>query len=184
MPNTPLPAEDVWLAHQLLRIAELTADFRGARYLQALVLSLTRLLQVRFAMVVMRADEQEIAQVVAMADGEDMRQPFRYSVERLPCKTVLNGEPVAMHCNVMEFFPGAADVEGYVGHPLQDRDGRIFGLLAIYHSARLSEAKSTGRLLRALSGRVAAELETEPELWPAPAEESSATSAAPPLAEA
>lgn len=154
--------DDTWLAAQSLRLAELTADYRGARYLQALLLGLTRLLRTRFAMVVLRHGTQ--GQVIALADGEDMQRPYRYALDRLPCRTVLDGEPVAMHCNVMEFFPGATEIEAYVGHPLRDRDDQVIGLLAVHHTESLAHTPEIARLLRVLAGRVAAEIEAEPAL--------------------
>lgn len=162
------PQHEDWAAAQLLRVAELTADFRGARYLQALVVTLTRMLQARFAMVVVRAAGRDNAQVLAMADGEDLAQPFRYATESLPCHTVMEGQPVAVPCNIIEFFPGAAEIDAYVGHPLRARNGKVIGLLAVMHTAALSRERETARLLRCLAGHVAAELEVAPEILPVP----------------
>lgn len=156
--------DESWSAAQLLRVSEITADFRGSRYMQALVMALTRSLQVRFAMVSVRREGVEHAQVLAMADGEDMREPYRYSTENLPCRSVLNGEPVGVPCNVMEFFPGAADLEAYVGYPLRERDGTVAGILAVMDPKPMQRTKEVQRLLRALAGRVAAELEASPEM--------------------
>lgn len=152
--------DEEWVAAQLLRITEATVEFRGARYFQALVVALTRVLKLRFAMVVMRGEGRD-AQVLALADGEDMRQPYRYNTETLPCRTVIDGEPVAVFCNIVEFFPGAADLEAYVGHPLRGQDGQVIGLLAVMHHKPLAQTTGLPRLIRALAGRTAAELECE-----------------------
>ncbi|GAA5175499.1 hypothetical protein GCM10025771_07840 [Niveibacterium umoris] len=164
MTKDPELRNDDWPASRLLRISEITADFRGARYLQALVLALARVLQVRFAMIAVRREGREHAQVLAIADGEDLSQPFRYLTRELPCHTVLGGEAVSVPCNIVELYPGANEIEAYVGQPLKGRDGAVIGLLAVEHTAPITSAAGMARVLRALAGRTAAEIEGEPDL--------------------
>ena len=143
-----------------MQIEEATAGFRGARYFQALVLLLTRRLEVRFAMVTeIEGDSPDHGRAFAFADGQNIAEPFVYRTENLPCKTVLAGIAVKVPCNAVELYPGVGEVAAYCGQPLKDTRGRVVGLLAIEDIKAIERIDEIDAVLRALSGRVAAELE-------------------------
>lgn len=149
-----------WLSNTLIKIEAATSAFRGPKYLGALVLCLTRVLQVQFALVTERLPGPPArGRALAFADANNKRQPFVYDTSIYPCSTVLEGLPVAVPCNVAELFPGATEISAYVGHPLRNLDGDVFGLVAIEHTQKLDNSDAIAQLMQLLSGRVAAELE-------------------------
>lgn len=149
-----------WIADRLRLIEDASADFRGAKYLQALVLLLTRSLGVRFAMVTEAADASaEHGRAVAVADREREGAPFFYDTADLPCRTVLGGTAVKIPCNAVELYPGVGEMTAYCGRPLRDANGTVTGLLAVEDSQAIERIDEIDDLLRLLAGRVAAELE-------------------------
>lgn len=143
------------------RVDQLTHQFRGPKYLSALVLCLTRSLGVRYALVAERHDVAgEQAAALAFADGENSQQPFIYTTSKIPCGQVLQGSEVSLSCEVRLLFP-EADVEAYCGQPLRNPQGEVIGILAIEHTEPLADADTVAAVLKRLAGRVAAEVECE-----------------------
>ena len=150
-----------WLADRLTRIETLTARYRGAKYLSALGLCLTRVLEVQFAMVTLRLPGPiPRGRAVVFADAQNIRTPFVYDTATHPCYTVMAGEAVAVPCNASELYPGADAIDAYVGQPLLALSGEVMGLLAIEHTHRITREGEISQLLLCLSGRVAAEVES------------------------
>lgn len=150
-----------WMAERLAKVESLTARFRGAKYLSALGLCLTRVLEVQFAMVTQRLPGAvSRGRAVVFADAQNMRAPFVYETATHPCYTVLGGEAVAVPCNASELYPGADEIDAYVGQPLYGVSGDVIGLLAIEHTHRITREAEISQLLLCLSGRVAAEMES------------------------
>lgn len=149
-----------WLAERLVKVESLTARYRGEKYLSALVLCLTRVLEVQFAMVTLRLPGAvPRGRAVVFADAQNNRAPFVYETRTHPCYTVLAGEPVSVPCNAAELYPGAQDIDAYIGQPLYAISGAVMGLLAIEHTRRITRNQEISQLLSCLSGRVAAEIE-------------------------
>lgn len=149
-----------WMSERLLKVETLTARYRGEKYLSALVLCLTRVLEVQFAMVTLRMPGTvPRGRAVVFADAQNMRAPFVYDTATHPCYTVLAGESVAVPCNASELYPGSDDIDAYVGQPLSALSGDVLGLLAIEHTHRITREREISQLLACLSGRVAAEVE-------------------------
>ncbi len=152
--------KEQWWTSRLVKIEMVTAAYRGPKYLSAVVLCLTRVLEVQFAMVTERLPGlPQRGRAVAFADAQNTRQPFVYDTASYPCHTVLAGEAVSVPCNAAELYPGVSRVDAYVGHPLRNAEGEVIGLLAIEHTDKLEQAPQIAQLLMLLSGRVAAELE-------------------------
>lgn len=141
----------------LSKISQALQRFRGERALVAAVLALTRQVGVRMAFVAERQRPQ--AHVLAMADRDDLQQPYYYDPERTPCRGVLHGEVVSIPCQVSAFFPGEAGMEAYLGVPLPGSHGEVLGVLALMDDRPLAEPAAVQALLEVLAPRVAAELE-------------------------
>lgn len=143
--------------HHLSILSRALQRFRGERALVATVLALTRELGVRFAFVAEKQLPQ--AQVLAMADRDNLKQPYFYDHERTPCRGVMLGEVVSIPCQVSDLYPSETGLEAYLGVPLPGSQGEVLGVLALMDERPLAQTEALQALLEALAPRIAAELE-------------------------
>ncbi len=152
-----MSAHDATFERHIGKLTSALQRFRGERALVAAVLALTRELGVRIAFVAERQVQQ--AHVLAMADRDNLQQPYFYDHERTPCRGVLKGSTVTIACNVSELYPDEAGLDAYLGVPLSDSRGQVVGVLALMDEVPLADAGGLQRLLEAFAPRMAAELE-------------------------
>ncbi|MBV1775378.1 GAF domain-containing protein [Burkholderiaceae bacterium DAT-1] len=151
-----------WVVPRIGKLETLTAQYRGPKYLSALVLCLTRLLEVRYAFIAEQlADQPDSARAIVIADAQNLKESFTYKLAGVPCQTVLSGKPVTIDCKINEKFPSVRSIDAYCGHPLMAIDGHALGLIAIEHTSQIAHPHEIALILQFLSGRVAAELECE-----------------------
>ncbi|MEN9451531.1 MAG: hypothetical protein RLZZ369_590 [Pseudomonadota bacterium] len=141
----------------LLALLNALAPFRGGKCLAATVLALTRELGVRLAFVAERRGD--MAHALAMADRQDLKQPFFYDPKPQPCRAVLNGEVLSVPCNVSQLYAGNEGFQSYFGVPLKNEQGQVIGLLAVMDVHPFDREKVISDVLMPLAPRIAAELE-------------------------
>ncbi|MDT9000173.1 GAF domain-containing protein [Paucibacter sp. APW11] len=150
-------AIDQGFERHLSKLSQALQRFRGERALVAAVLALTRELGVRLAFVAERQLPQ--AHVLAMADRDNLQQPYFYDHERTPCRGVMLGEVVSIPCDVSLHYPAERGLDAYLGVPLPSSQGEVLGVLALMDERPLAEPAALQTLLEALAPRLAAELE-------------------------
>lgn len=141
----------------VLALVNALMPFRGGKCLAAAVLALTRQLDVRLAFITERREPQ--AHALALADRQNLQQPFFYDHKTTPCRAVLEGEVVSVPCNVAELYPGQDGFQSYLGVPLKNEQGVTIGLLAIMDDKPFQDEKLLREVLLPLAPRIAAELE-------------------------
>ena len=141
----------------LLALINALAPFRGGKCLAATVLALTRELGVRLAFVAERRGD--MAHALAMADRQDLKQPFFYDPKPQPCRAVLNGEVLSVPCNVNQLYTGNEGFQSYFGVPLKNEQGQVIGVLAVMEVHPFDREKVINDGWMAVSPRIVAELE-------------------------
>ncbi|WP_374349919.1 GAF domain-containing protein [Chitinimonas sp.] len=151
-----MPSQKAIADHQV-KLLQAIAPFRGEKCLAAMVLALTRELDVKLAMITEKRQPQ--AHALALADRDNLQKPFFYDHGTTPCRTVLDGESLQIPCNLSGLYPIDAQLEAYIGVPLAGSDGSVLGLLAVMDEQSISDTESIYRVLQPLAPRIAAELE-------------------------
>ena len=97
----------------------------------------------------------------AFMDGEPA--DFEYELAGSASALVAAGRPCSCHASAQERFPSdtllhAVGAQALVGAPLEDREGRILGLIMVLYRAPVANFRVPKQLLEVFSGRAAAEL--------------------------
>lgn len=138
----------------------------GPEFLNELVLHLTRVLGVRWALVA-RVDgaDAAAAELVALAEQDRLCPLALHDLRGSPCADALAFKVCYVRDGVVDSYPNdtmLADmgVVGYSGLRLQDSKGRFIGLMGVMHDQPLPEdGDAILQTLSICSARVAAELE-------------------------
>jgi signal transduction histidine kinase len=101
--------------------------------------------------------------VVLVRDGEVI-QGFAYPLQGTPCETVFGQQFRAYPRDLIATFPEdpfiePLDLESYAGMPLFDASGAAIGLVAVMHTAPMTNLDEAQMLLRVVAKRLEAELE-------------------------
>ncbi|MCH9674234.1 MAG: PAS domain-containing protein [Gammaproteobacteria bacterium] len=132
------------------------------RFFSSLTVHLCDALQVDVA-VVGRVHERTVRSVAVQAFGQ-AAPPLEYELVGTPCETVISDRARGYGSRVQDHFPHfdllrELNVESYVGAALLDSDGTAVGLIAVLHSAPLSDVDLAQTTLQVFAARAAWELE-------------------------
>jgi len=157
-----VPADDG--EYELLRsLVEGTAAASGDEFFQALVKHLARALGVRFAFVAEFADSPGWVRTLAFWSGDNLRENVEYELAGTPCEEVVRGGVCHHPNNVTQAFPNdVALVElntvSYLGVPLRDGNGAVFGHLAVMDDRPMPEEPRNLAVFHIFATRVRTEM--------------------------
>ena len=157
-----MPADDG--EYELLRsLVEGTAAASGDEFFQALVKHLARALGVRFAFVAEFADSPGWVRTLAFWSGDNLRENVEYELAGTPCEEVVRGGVCHHPNNVTQAFPNdVALVElntvSYLGVPLRDGNGAVFGHLAVMDDRPMPEEPRNLAVFHIFATRVRTEM--------------------------
>jgi PAS domain S-box-containing protein len=150
---------------EILRtIVEGTAGSTGEEFFKDLVSHLCTAIGVPFAAISeFTGGDPRVRTRTFWARGR-LQDNFKYDLAGTPCEEVTRGRLCHYPCGVKDRFPRAKPlvdlgVEGYLGAPLLDADGRVLGLLAVFDDKPMPARPRHLYLLRIFAARVAAVLE-------------------------
>lgn len=89
---------------------------------------------------------------------------IQYSLPDGPCEQVIRGKLYNYPTECRQIFPKNKtivqfNVEGYLGYPLFDVDGKPFGLIAVMHEKEIEDPEHVSSLLKIVAKRAEFELE-------------------------
>lgn len=146
-------------------IVQGTASQTGNEFFRTCARYLAQVLQVRYAMVTQRLDENRVRSLAFWQD-RDFGEEIEYNVARTPSELVLRGEKCHWRDRIQTYFPKDFNlarwrVRSYLGVPLTDTTGRTIGHLAVMDTAPLEDNATTTSILRIFAARAGAELERQ-----------------------
>ena len=149
---------------ELLRsLAEGTAADSGGQFFQSLVQHLAGALDVRFAFVAEFADSPTRVRTLAFWSGDRLRENVEYALAGTPCEEVVRGGICHFPDKVARAFSNDAvlvelNVASYLGVPLCDEAGAVFGHLAVMDDRPMPEEPRNLAVFHIFATRVRAEL--------------------------
>jgi PAS domain S-box-containing protein len=148
-------------------IAEGVSAATGVAFFQSLMQYLATTAAVDYAFVgeMRHAHDTMIRTVAVCADGQ-VAPNFEYALRDTPCQQVTSGALCVYPDRVQSRFPRDRglvdmDIEGYVGTPLVDSQGRVIGLIVLLSRRPLLHPDLCAATLRIFATRAAAELERQ-----------------------
>ena len=149
----------------LRAIAEGAPTLRGVDFLQFLVKSLAKCLNVKYAFMTECTDSpKQSLRTLVFWNGTNFGENIEYNISRTPCEKVMKGEVRFYSRHIQKFFPDDQDlktlgIESYVGHPLMSQSGEIFGHLVAMDVHPLVEKSQTIPIIKMFAARIETELE-------------------------
>ncbi len=153
----------------LLAIAEATAMAVGDEFLEALISSLRRSMDVDLALIATAEGSPPIrARALYAFEGNTpaLAADFVYDLKGTPCEIVVSGSRLVVPCDFADRFPEWSEYDSYIGVPLLDSLEMVSGHLAVFSAGPIIESAGAESILRLFGLRAEAELrriETERE---------------------
>src|SRR5439155_14832891 len=149
----------------LRAIVEAAAYSRGEEYFQAFVRNLARAVDAHYAFVAEFASPEvrAKARTIAFWARDHIAENFEWTLAGTPCEEVVHGNLCHHPSGVRQLFPGDGTlaewgIESYLGVPLRDPQGTVFGHLAVFDERPMPEEPRKLLTFRIFAGRAAAEL--------------------------
>ncbi len=101
--------------------------------------------------------------IAHIQDGE-LADNFSYELLNTPCAQVIENKPCHFNSDVQNLFPEdfllvAMEIEGYIGAPLIDSEGKVHGIIVALFKNKLTETEPVAALFELFSGMISSELE-------------------------
>lgn len=137
----------------------------GETFFQFLCLQLADTLDVKFACVAMVIPERDrMVRTLGFSAAGKVQPNVTYSVIGTPCLNAYNGQECFYEAGVQELFPNDVmlqelGVACYMGMPLHASDGRIIGLISVFHTHAMDKRDRIHAMFQIFAVRAAAEME-------------------------
>lgn len=161
----PIPSRIADENTALRTILEGTATATGGRFFDALVASLSKVLNTHSAWVTEYLEESRQLRALAYwADGTITRD-FLIEIAGTPCETVVSQSGIVHYPDhVIRLYPEntglkAINAASYLGAPLLDRNGRVIGNLAVMDTHPMPEEPRARTIFQIFAARASAELQ-------------------------
>lgn len=109
------------------------------------------------------ADQKSVKVISMLLDGEQIPD-FSYSLVGTPCENVTEKGFCIYPDNVADIFPESADlltfsIRGYIGTPLRNSDGVVFGVLCMLFRDPITPSRSIQNIIDIIAVKASAEIE-------------------------
>ena len=136
----------------------------GEAFFQSLTLQMANLIGADFTFIARLDFENHTSRTIAMVAGQTIAENFEYSLQYTPCDNVANDSICVYPENICSLYPKDQllidmGIEGYIGTPLHDSKGEVFGLVVALYKQKIENVESVTSLFELFSGRISAEIE-------------------------
>src|SRR5262245_38769555 len=149
----------------LRAIVEAASRSSGEEYFQAFVRNLARLVDAHYAFIAEFASPEITtrARTIAFWARDHIAENFEWTLAGTPCEEVVHGTLCHHPWGVRQRFPGDKPlvewgIESYLGVPLRDPRGTVFGHVAVFDERPMPEEPRKLLAFRIFATRAAAEL--------------------------
>ena len=157
-------SECKYIEASLRSIASTVSSTTGARYFRSLVKQLSKVLLVDAAFIsILRDDDADTADIIALCDLGDIKDNFRYSLRATPCEKIMANGARHYISGLRKKFPRDAMIrergwDSCLGVPLRDVSGRVLGVIAVASRQAITHRQPAEAILQICASRIAAEL--------------------------
>src|SRR5215471_10423418 len=149
----------------LRAIVEAASHSTGEEYFQAFVRNLARLVDARYAFIAEFASPETTtkARTIAFWARDGIVENFEWTLAGTPCEEVVHGNLCHHPSGVRQLFPDDRPlaewgIESYLGVPLRDPRGTVFGHVAVFDERPMPEEPRKLLTFRIFAAHAAAEL--------------------------
>jgi PAS domain S-box-containing protein len=145
-------------------VQEVRAD-SSENFFTSMALQLAKCLEADYTIIgeLIEGEEDKVRTIGVCSQGA-IADNFTYDLAHTPCEGVIEQGACTYVSGVAEMFPKDVllkqmKVEGYVGTPLRNSQGRAIGIMVAAYTRPLANAKFVETILQLFSARTAAEIE-------------------------
>jgi PAS domain S-box-containing protein len=149
----------------LRAIVEAASCSSGEEYFQAFVRSLACLVDAHYAFIAefVSPETSTKARTIAFWAGDHIAENFEWTLAGTPCEEVVHGSLCHHRSGVRHLFPDdrllvRLGIESYLGVPLRDPRGKVFGHVAVFDERPMPGEPRKLLVFRIFATRAAAEL--------------------------
>ena len=149
----------------LRAIVEAASHSSGEEYFQAFVRNLARLVDAHYAFIAEFVSPETItrARTIAFWARDHIAENFEWTLAGTPCEEVVHGTLCHHPSGVRQLFPDDRllvewGIESYLGVPMRDPRGTIFGHVAVFDERPMPEKPRNLLAFRIFAARATAEL--------------------------
>jgi len=149
---------------ELEKIIAGLSNTTGEVYFNTLSLNLNECINADYTIIARLNQDRTAATTLAMVAKGSLAASLTYSLTGTPCADVCNEALCCFPTDVQKFYPDdklfeELNIEGYIGTPLKDSKGDVFGLLLALFEEETPFPNDILALFELFSGRVSAEIE-------------------------
>ena len=144
-------------------LVETTSRYVGDEFFRSSVTSLQQWLGAD-VVILSKLIDQEHVEAVCMRVDDQFVDHYSYALADTPCKNVIKDGYCSYPEGVQQQFPHDEDliqmqVEGYIGEPLKNKDGKVLGLLCALSRTKNHFPDHAEDVLKIVAARSASEIE-------------------------
>ncbi|MFY8350512.1 ATP-binding protein [Pseudoalteromonas sp. SSM20] len=136
----------------------------GKDFLDTITMQLHKSIGAQFTFIAKLDTERNVSKTMSLVAGDDFTDNFEYSLEHTPCADVSDDSTCIFPSQIVNLYPQDQllidmGIDGYIGAPLHDSKGAVFGLVVALYSKPIENAEEVASLFELFAGRISAELE-------------------------
>ena len=136
----------------------------GKDFLDTITMQLHKSIGAQFTFIAKLDAIRNVSQTMSLVAGDEFAENFEYSLEFTPCADVSDDSTCIFPSKICNLYPKDQllidmGIDGYIGAPLHDSKGAVFGLVVALYSKPIENAEEVASLFELFAGRISAELE-------------------------
>ncbi len=152
--------------HILPEIINSLKSASGDEFFNNLTLQLHKHIGADYTLIARLNQKSYKSKTICLVAKGQIADNFEYSLENTPCAEVNNNDICIYPQNICRLFPHDQllidmKIEGYIGTPLHDSHGKVFGIIVALHENKIENSSLIVTLFELFSGRISAEIERE-----------------------
>ena len=152
--------------HILPEIINSLKSASGDAFFNTLTLQLHKHIGADYTLIARLNQESSKSKTICLVAKGQIAENFEYSLENTPCAEVNNNKICIYQHDICRLYPHDQllkdmNIEGYIGAPLHDSHGKVFGLIVALHENKIENSSFIVTLFELFSGRISAEIERE-----------------------
>ncbi|MDH5325159.1 MAG: PAS domain S-box protein [Gammaproteobacteria bacterium] len=155
--------ERQYAEESLRNIAVGISSATGDAFFRGIVANIVKTFDIEYAFIGKLKNDMDVVSIAAYSKSGVLPN-FEYQLPGTPCAQVMEGELCAYHSGVQQLFPQDLilqqwGVDSYVGIPLSDSSGALFGIFVLMDTKPLQHVELLGSILRIVANRAGSEIE-------------------------
>ncbi|CCQ12580.1 Signal transduction histidine kinase regulating C4-dicarboxylate transport system-like protein [Pseudoalteromonas luteoviolacea B = ATCC 29581] len=138
----------------------------GKGFLDTITMQLHHAIHADFTFIARLNSAENTSKTLSLVSKGQYAENFEYSLDYTPCADVSNDDTCIYPEKICTLYPDDKllvdmGVEGYVGAPLHQANGQVFGLVVALYQCKIENPEDIAALFELFSGRIAAEIERD-----------------------